>query len=260
MSKRRHPKARKEPDYGQILQEYQLSPSTAAEPAASEHAQTNKTRKLAPTFADLSNTNNAGGNSATNNKTSNSKRGLRSQKQGTPGPTIKPGWWQEGCLLNIPYGTSDQRSREESGKPHPQPGDKEWEDVESAWEKRLEERGFKAVMEEIRKQSPDKYGELFFRARPDISHLAHGEDEYGRRYNDVLESAIPTVAFMLTQQHFGQRVSSLNGEEPLTRKRDSQKVGIAEAYGAAPVGELEVVHDEKEDEGFLHNYGESARL
>ena len=260
MSKRSHHKTLKEPDYGQILQEHQPSPNTAAELAVSEHTQSNEIRNLAPIFGDFSSTNSAGGSGGKNNQMNSPKRGLRSQKLGAAEPTIKPGWRHEGYLLNIPYSSSDQRSRDASGKPHPQPGDKEWEDIESAWEQKLEERGFKTVMEEIRTQSPDKYRELQFRARPESAQLAHGEDEYSRQYNEVLEASIPTVAFLLTQQHFGQRVSSLNGEEPLTRKHDSKKVGIADAYGAAPDGETEVVHHEKEDEDFLKNYGESARL
>ena len=256
MGKRSHSKARKEPDYSQILQEHQAFPDTAAELAESEHARSEKMPKLAPNFVELNNTNNTWSNGGLNNQMKNSNRGLRSQKQGTGGPTINPGWKHEGSLLNVPHSSSDQRSQDASGRARPQPGDAEWEKVESAWEQKLEERGFKAVMEEIRKQSPEKYRELHFRTRPESAQLAFGDDKSARQHNDVLETGIPTVAFMLTQQQFGQRVSSLNGEERLTRKHDSKSVGITEAYGNVPVEELEAVHHEKENEEFLDLYGE----
>jgi hypothetical protein len=124
---------------------------------------------------------------------------LQSQNLGNAAKDVS--WRPQGALANFPYYNRDQRNLQVSGQFGPQPGDPEWEKVESAWERRLVEHGRKKIMLDLESDHPEQYRELIHGKKSSMVKPARGDDEYDRQYNEVLNTTVPTVAFKLTQQH-----------------------------------------------------------
>lgn len=257
ISEGRHSDTQKEPDFTRNSREHQPSSDTAAEPTAFEHARSITTQKPTPAVAFPAVASNACSKGGKYYHPNNPKRSLHSSKQDPARPAIEPVWKHAEALLNIPYSSNNQYN-ERSRRSGPQPGETEWEEIESIWEQKLDKQGFEAVMAEVRQQSPEKYNELMYGARPLKLRPTQDQNEYVRQYNKVLKVTIPTVAFVLTQQHFGQSVDSLNGQEPLTRNHEPEGWGDGQAGQGAPDQKIEIVHHEEDDLEFLDFYGKKS--
>lgn len=189
----------------------------------------------------------------------NPKRSSRRRTQDTRAPSIDPTWEPAGTLFKIPYNSSRSQDIESSGQFGPRPGDVEWERVESKWEKFLDDHGLEFVKERIREQYPSKYDELKYgRTRSLDLRPAHGDDEYAHKFNDVLKTAVPTIAFKLTQQDFGRPVSPINGWEPLTRKKNLRGWDILGGSAEGSSAGYETVYHQEEELEFLDWYGEKS--
>ncbi len=187
----------------------------------------------------------------------NPKRNSQFQSENLGKAAKEAQWRPQGALFNIAYHTSDQRNLLGSGQFGPQPGDPEWEKVESGWEQRLVDNGLEQTMRDIERDDPQKYRELTKGTTSSIIKPSRGDDVYGRMFNEVAKTMVPTVAFKLTQQHFNRPTSPLNLQEPLVRGRDPNGWGLheneAHEFGASyekvqhEVGELEFLdfYDEK---------------
>lgn len=146
---------------------------------------------------------------------------LRSQTSGKGADNAR--WRPQGALINIPYKSSDQRNVQVSGQFGPQPGDPEWEEVESAWEQRLIERGLKETLQDLERSHPERHRELTYGKKSSMVKPVRGDDDERNQFNQVLKTTVPTVAFKLTQQHFNRPASPLNFQEPLVRGEDPKK-------------------------------------
>lgn len=172
--------------------------------------------------------------------------------------TIGPHWKSQRKLLGIPYSSNDQPHRERSGQFGPRPGDAEWELVEASWEQKLEKYGFADILKALSEQNSRKFSELRYGTTSSIVRLARGDDEYAQKFNDELKTSIPTVAFKLTQQHFGRPVSPINFQEPLVRGQNpggwdlqgDQAVGIDDVY--------EIIKHEEDELEFLDFYNKES--
>ena len=131
------------------------------------------------------------------------------------GPTNDQVRHPQGNLFRNLNHDSDQRNIEKAERSNPLPGDPEWGQIERIWEQGLKERGLDGVMRVIAKDYPERYRELkhginFSKTRP-----AGGEDVHAPQPNPKFNTAIPTIAFKLTEQHFGRSVSPLSHQELL---------------------------------------------
>lgn len=131
------------------------------------------------------------------------------------GPTNDQVRHPQGNLFRNLDHDSDQRNTEKAERSNPQPGHPEWNRIERIWEQKLKERGLDVVMRVIAKDFPERYRELkhginFSKTRP-----AGGEDVHAHQPNPNFNTAIPTVALKLTEQHFGRPVSPLGHQELL---------------------------------------------
>jgi hypothetical protein len=252
-----HPNTQKEPDLTPNSRAHEPSSDTAAEPTAFEHARSTETQKPTSAVASPTVTSSAWTKGGKYYHHKNPKRSLSSPKQDSAKSAIEPIWKHAGALPDIPY-SSNLRNEGSSGQSGPQPGETEWEEIESIWEQKLAEQGFEVVMAEIRQQSLEKYNELNYGPRPTKLRPARDEDENAHRYSEVLKTSIPTVAFVLTQQHFGRPVDPLNGQEPLTRNHEPKGWGNRPAYRGAPDRKIEIVYHEEEELEFLDFYSEKS--
>lgn len=126
-------------------------------------------------------------------------------------------WRPEGTLLGIYFYSSNQRNTEDFGQFGPQPGDPDWEQAEASWEQELETRGVKGILRDFSRRDPDKFSALRYGAVSSSVRPAPVDDLYARQFNDILKTAVSTVAFKLTQQAFERPVSPINSQEPLVR-------------------------------------------
>lgn len=166
-------------------------------------------------------------------------------------------WRPEGVLLGIPFNSSNQRNTEDFGQFGPQPGDPDWESFETIWEQKLETLGIEGVLREYLSRNPDKFSALRYGTTSSKIRPAQGDDQYARQFNDILKTAVPTVAFKLTQQTFKRPVSPINSQEPLVRGKHPKGWdlgGDAENFDSI----YEVVHREEEELEFLDFYNEKS--
>lgn len=186
---------------------------------------------------------------------SNPKRGLRASTV----EVIEPAWDKQGTIAGVPYNSSRQGTVDNSRQNGPQPGDEEWETIEAGLEEQLTQKGFRRFMADYKRQSPEAYEALKYGPKSSKVRPVSGDDLDTMLFNDVLKTGVPTVAFKLTQQHFGRPVSPVNEQEPLARGqdpkdwvRDPNNMEDAEnTYGGL------VMHEEEELE-FLDFYNEKA--
>ena len=191
-------------------------------------------------------------------RASNPKREFQLRTKNPVGPLVEPQWRPQGTLLGIPFNSSDQRGIKNSGQFGPKPGDKEWEDVEAAWEQRLQDEGLKSILETFKKNDREKYSELTHGIKSSRVRPAQGDDDYARQFNDVLKTSIPTVAFKLTQQHFERPVSPINSQEPLIRGENPQGWDLQEEDTEYLDGAYKVKSGEEDELEFLNFHDEKS--
>lgn len=167
-------------------------------------------------------------------------------------------WRPEGTLLGIPFNSSNQRATEDIGQFGPQPGDPDWEKVEADWEQKLETLGIDVILKGYLRDHPDKFSALRYAAMSSRVRPARGDDQYARQFNDVLKTAIPTVAFKLTQQTFERPVSPINFQEPLIRGTLPKGWNLRGEEAELFYGVYEVVHHEEDELEFLDFYNEKS--
>ena len=172
---------------------------------------------------------------------------------------VEPAWERKGTIAGIPYSSSRQSTVDDSRQTGPQPGDEEWEVVEAGFEAELTQKGFHFFMEIYKKENPAKYEALKYGPKSPIFRPTGGDDPDTRLFNDVVKTAVPTVAFKLTQQHFGRPVSPLNDQEPLIRGRDPKHwTRDAKSLEDAEVSYGELVMHKEEELEFLDFYNQKA--
>ena len=133
----------------------------------------------------------------------------------------EPGWTVQGSVAGLVWNTSKNGISEGSRQCGPQPGDHEWEVAEDEWEARLRgAKTLKAFLAQYEREEGAKHAELTARRTSPVLRPIPGNDAGSQRYNAILKTAVPTVAFKLTQQQFGRPVSPLKGNEPLCRNED----------------------------------------
>ncbi|MCJ1467978.1 hypothetical protein MMC07_006604 [Pseudocyphellaria aurata] len=167
-------------------------------------------------------------------------------------------WRPEGTLFEIPFNSSNQRDTEVSGQFGPQPGDPDWEKIEAGWERRLETLGAKEVLKDYLTRDPDKFSALRFAALSSWVRPARGNDQYARQFNAILKTAVPTLAFKLTQQTFERPVSPINFQEPLVRGKTPQGWDLHGEEAANFDKEYEAVHHEDDELEFLDFFNEKS--
>lgn len=190
---------------------------------------------------------------------SNPKRESHLRTENPVGPSVEPQWRPHGTLLGVPFSSSDQRVIKDSGQFGPKPGDREWEEVEAAWEQRIQDVGLKSILEDLKKNDREKFLELSYGTKSFRIQPTRGDDEYARQFNDVLKTSIPTVAFKLTQQHFERPISAINAQEPLIRGANPQGWDLQGEEPEDLDGVYEVVPHEEDELGFLDFYNEKSR-
>lgn len=172
---------------------------------------------------------------------------------------IKDAHWRlKGRFLQIPYHSSDQRKTEGTGQFGPLPGDPEWDHIEKNWEQRLEKEGLDSVIRAISRDYPERNNELRYGGKSSKVKPARGNNNYAHQFNTVLSMAVPTVAFKLTQQHFGRPVSPLNYQEPLTSGQAPKCWGLAGEELEIFDGNYEVVQHNEDELEFLDFYNEKS--
>ncbi|KAI9815952.1 MAG: hypothetical protein M1827_001944 [Pycnora praestabilis] len=129
-------------------------------------------------------------------------------------------WSVGGSIAGQTYQTIHQGNAEGSRINGPQPGDPEWETIESQWEARLCRDGPIEVMVTYQSEEPRRYKALTAKPLSPVIQPRFGEGQDTQKLNEILKTSVPTVAFKLTQLHFGREVSPLKGNEPLVRGRD----------------------------------------
>lgn len=185
----------------------------------------------------------------------NPKRGIRA-------PTvevIEPVWEKQGTIAGLTYNSSRQGTVDDSRQNGPQPGDEEWERIEAGLEEQLTHKGLRGFMTDYKVQNPEAFEALKYGPKSPIIRPVFGTDPDTSLFNDVLRTGVPTVAFKLTQQHFGRPVSPINEQEPLIRGQDPKlwtrdlntMEDVTRTYGGL------VMHQEEELE-FLDFYNEKA--
>ena len=175
-----------------------------------------------------------------------------------PKAETKCQWRPEGTLLGIPFNSSNQCNAEDLGQFGPQPGEPDWENHEAVWEQNLEMLGIRGVLKEYRSSNPDRFKALRYGIVSSRVQPARGDDQYARQFNDILKTAVPTVAFKLTQQTFERPVSPINFQEPLVHGKYPKGWNLhgeeAENFDSV----YEVVHHEEEELEFLDLYNEKS--
>ena len=164
----------------------------------------------------------------------------------------------KGKILQIPYFNSDDGKIEGKEQHGPLPGDAEWDYVEKDWEQVLEKQGLDSVMKTLAKDYPQRYSELKYGAKSSKVIPARGDDSRVHQFNSVLSMAVPTVAFKLTQQHFGRPVSPLNYQEPLTNGRDPKGYGLNGKESEGSRDQHEIVRYNEDELKFLDFYDEKS--
>ncbi|KAI9870474.1 MAG: hypothetical protein M1830_004175, partial [Pleopsidium flavum] len=155
----------------------------------------------------------------------NPKRSIRpavaNQTVGTSINSEVVEWTVQGSIADLVWNTSNNGIIEGSRPSGPQPGDSEWEMAEANWEARLRAaESLQAFLVQYGSDESAKYAELTARATSPELRPCRGSDSRAQIFNAVWKTAIPTVAFKLTQQQFGRPVSPLKGNEPHCRNED----------------------------------------
>lgn len=189
---------------------------------------------------------------------------LRSQTLGKGADNAQ--WQPQGASFDISYNGRDQRNVEVSGQFGPQPGDPEWEEVESAWEQRLLDRGLKEILQDLERSHPERHRELTYGKKSSTVKPVRGDNDETNQLNRVLKTTVPTVAFKLTEQHFNRPTSPLNFQEPLARGEEpkgwdlqgdeARKFGTSYEIVRHKVGELEFLdfyHEKSNGEPILRS-------
>lgn len=153
----------------------------------------------------------------------NPKRSIRPSLSNRTANSVpsEPEWAIQGSIAGLVWNSSNNGISEASRQCGPQPGDPEWEAAEGEWEARLREaKTLKAFLAQYRQDEGEKHAELTAPRTSPVLRPIHGNDAGSQRYNAILKTAVPTVAFKLTQQQFGRPVSPLKGNEPMCRGED----------------------------------------
>ena len=153
----------------------------------------------------------------------NPKRSLRPALSSRTANSVSSasGWAVQGSIGGLVWNSSNNGIAEGSRQSGPQPGDPEWEVAQREWEARLRDaKTLKSFLAQYEREEGAKHAELTAPRTSAVLRPLHGDDDGSQRYNAILKTAVPTVAFKLTQQQFGRPVSSLKGNEPLFRGQD----------------------------------------
>lgn len=188
----------------------------------------------------------------------NPKRDFHLRSQNLARANTESQWRPEGTLLGIPFNSSNQRNTEDFGQFGPQPGDPDWEKAEAGWEQKLETLGVNGVLNDYLRSSPNKFSSLRYAIPSSRVQPARGDDQYTRQYNNILKTAVPTVAFKLTQQTFERPTSPLNFQEPLVRGKNPKGWGLLGEEAENFDRVYEVVHHHEEELEFLDFYNEKS--
>ncbi|KAI9791451.1 MAG: hypothetical protein M1833_001528, partial [Piccolia ochrophora] len=129
----------------------------------------------------------------------------------------------EGMLAGVRYRAIDHNIAQGYRQLGPAPGDPDWEDIEQRFESKLLRRGLSSTLNEL-----DSEKRSVLAAHPSSPSLtsAISNTPAGQGVGEAYKAIIPTVAFILTQQHFGQKVSPLKGDEPLVRGQVAHLMGL----------------------------------
>lgn len=194
----------------------------------------------------------------------NPKRSIRpavaNQTAGTSIESKVVEWAVQGSIADMVWNTSNNGIIEGSRPCGPQPGDPEWERAEADWEARLRDtENLKAFLAQYKRDEVAKYTELT--ARPTSPELrpSRGSDAGTQWFNAVWKTAVPTVAFKLTEQQFGRPVSPLKGNEPHCRNEDPTNWNLDEnSTERSPYARGEPVYHEEEPLEFLDFYDQKS--
>lgn len=172
----------------------------------------------------------------------------------------QPEWKIQGSIAGLVWNSSNNGISDGSRQCGPQPGDSEWEVAEQEWETRLRDaKTLKAFLTQYRRDDGDKYAELTAPRTSPVLRPVHGNDPGTQRHNAILKTAVPTVAFKLTQQHFGRPVSSLQGNEPLCKGEDPTDWKAGEdSYENPRFAGGKLVYHKDEPLEFLDFYDQSS--
>lgn len=118
--------------------------------------------------------------------------------------------------------------------------------------------GVDVVLKGYLRDHPDKFSALRYAALSSRVRPAQGDDQHARQFNDVLKTAIPTVAFKLTQQTFEQPVSPINFQESLIRGTLPKGWNLRGEEAEIFYRVYEVVHHEENELDFLDFYNEKS--
>ncbi len=170
------------------------------------------------------------------------------------------GWTVQGSLAGMIWNTGNHGIIEGSRESGPQPGDAEWETAEGEWEARLKDaKDLRTFLAQYKTDENIKWAELTARHASMPLRPIPGDDLGTERYNGILKTAIPTVAFKLTQQQFGRPVSPLQGNEPLCRNEDPKNWKLVEESGESSLyAGGEPVYHEEEFLEFLDFYSQKS--
>lgn len=146
---------------------------------------------------------------------------LRNSTAAISTATTAAKWQVQGSIADLVWNTSNNGITEGSRQSGPQPGDPEWESAEMEWERQIRDaKSLKEFFAQYKREEGEKYAELTAWATSPPLHPIPGEDAGIQAYNAVWKTAIPTIAFKLTQQQFGRPVTPLKGNEPRCRDED----------------------------------------
>lgn len=153
----------------------------------------------------------------------NPKRSLRPalSTRSANNVTSESGWAVQGSIAGLVWNSGNNGLSEGSRQCGPQPGDREWEAAEGEWEARLRNaKTLKAFLAQYEREEGTRHAELTAPRTSQVLRPLRGKDAGTQRYNAILKTAVPTIAFKLTQQQFGRPVSPLKGNEPMCRDED----------------------------------------
>ena len=194
----------------------------------------------------------------------NPKRSVRPASAKHTGVTKKVvptevGWTAQGSIANLVWNTSHNGITEGSRLCGPQPGDPEWERGEEQWEAKLQSaKSLKEFLAQYKQDESAKYAELTAPPTSPKLRPIPGSDAGTQSYNAVLKTAVPTVAFKLTQQQFGRPVNPLKGNEPLCRNEDPTNWDPEKASRETPRFLAKTVYHQEKPLRFLDYYNEKS--
>lgn len=169
------------------------------------------------------------------------------------------GWTGQERISNRVWSTSSNGLAEGARQSGCLPDDSEWEAAEREWEINLQEcDSLEAFLAQYKIQEPEKYAELTRQPTSQDTAPVPGGVAGTRSNNARLTTAVPTVAFKLTQQQFGRPVSALIGNEPLYRdQKPSDWDGDARPR-TSRLADGDLVYHQEEPLEFLDFYDQKS--